>query len=114
MTMLKTFALALALAAAAPLTAHAQPQTTRTQRTAPVVADAVVSVNGLVCDFCAQAIEKSFRRQAAVNAVHVDLTAKLVSIDFKPDASLDDAAIRRIVTNAGYTVVSIRRTGAAG
>lgn len=113
MTMFKTVALALSLAVMAPL-AHAQPQPTPAQTTAPFAADAVVSVNGLVCDFCAQAIQKSFGRHAEVNAVRVDLSAKLVSIDFKPNATLDDAAIRRIITNAGYTVVSIRRTGATG
>lgn len=112
MTMLKTFAVAMSLAFTAPL-AHAQPQTP-SQKSAPIAADAVVSVNGLVCDFCAQAIQKSFARHAEVNAVQVDLSAKLVSIDFKPNANLDDAAIRRIITNAGYTVVSIRRTGGAG
>lgn len=116
MTMFKILALAAALAAAlvaAPL-ASAQPQTTPAQKTAPFTADAVVSVNGLVCDFCAQAIQKSFGRHAEVNAVRVDLTAKVVSIDFKPNATLDDAAIRRIITNAGYTVVSIRRPTSTG
>lgn len=109
MTLFKSLALAAALAATSPMLAHAQP--TPAQKTAPIAADAIVSVNGLVCDFCAQAIEKSFRRRAEVNAVHVDLTAKLVSIDFKPNATLDDATIRRIITNAGYAVVSVRRTG---
>ena len=112
MTIFKTFALVTALAFTAPL-AQAQPQAPA-QKSAPIAADAVVSVNGLVCDFCAQAIQKSFSRHAEVNAVQVDLTAKRVSIDFKPNANLDDAAIRRIITNAGYTVVSIRRTGGAG
>jgi copper chaperone CopZ len=112
MPTLKMLAIALAVAtgvpALAPALAHAQPQAAA--RTAPIAADAVVSVNGLVCDFCAQAIEKSFRRRAEVNDVRVDLTAKLVSIDFKPGANLDDAALNRIITNAGYAVTGVRRT----
>jgi copper chaperone CopZ len=110
MTRSKSLALALTLTAAFPVTAYAQPNRPQTQRAAPIAADALVSVNGLVCDFCAQAIEKSFRRHAEVNDVRVDLTAKLVSVDFKPNTNLDDAAIRRIITNAGYTVTNVRRT----
>lgn len=109
MTMFKALALALVLATTAPVMAQAQPARAQTPRP-PIAADAVVSVNGLVCDFCAQSIEKSFRRHAEVNAVHVDLTAKLVSIDFKPNANLDDATIRQIITNAGYTVTNLRRS----
>lgn len=110
MTPIKFFVASLALAVAAP--AFAQPARAPAQKTqaAPFAADAVVQVNGLVCDFCAQAIDKSFRRRAEVADVRVDLTAKLVSLDFKPQQTLDDASIRRIITNAGYAVVAVRRT----
>jgi copper chaperone CopZ len=115
MTMFKILALApalvLVLAVGAPMAASAQP--TRTQAPqATIVADAVASVNGLVCDFCAQSIEKSLRRRPEVNDVRVDLTAKLISIDFKPNANLDDETIRRIITNAGFTVTDLRRPAA--
>lgn len=113
MTLFKSLLIAGALAAFVPAPAFAQPNRAQAQKAAPIAADAVISVNGLVCDFCAQAIEKSFRRRAEVNDIRVDLTAKVVSVDFKPNTTLDDATLRRIVTNAGYTVVSIRRTGAA-
>ncbi|MBT9446678.1 MAG: heavy-metal-associated domain-containing protein [Hyphomonadaceae bacterium] len=109
MTVFKSLAVALALAAISPALAQAQPNRQQAQKTAPIAADALVSVNGLVCDFCAQAIEKSFRRRAEINDVRVDLTAKLVSIDFKPNTTLDDATIRQIITNAGYTVTNVRR-----
>lgn len=107
MTLIRTLALAAALAAVTPLPAVAQQ---RPAQTAPFAADVVVSVNGLVCDFCAQAIERSFRRRAEVNAVRVDLTEKLVSIDFRANQSLDDETIRDIITRAGYTVTNVRRT----
>ena len=113
MTVFKSLAFALALATVSPALAHAQPNRAPAQRATPIAADALVSVNGLVCDFCAQSIEKSFRRHAEVNDVRVDLTAKLVSIDFKPHANLDDATIRRIITNAGFTVTNLRRTAVA-
>lgn len=109
MTLFKSLLIAAALTAFVPAPAIAQPNRAQAQKSAPIAADAVISVNGLVCDFCAQAIEKSFRRRAEVNDIRVDLTAKVVSVDFKPNTTLDDATLRRIVTNAGYTVVSIRR-----
>ncbi|MDX2235865.1 MAG: heavy metal-associated domain-containing protein [Hyphomonadaceae bacterium] len=110
-----TFHKALALAAVLalhPATAPAQPKSPPSA--AAFAADAEVSVNGLVCDFCAQVLDKSFKRRAEVAAIRVDLTTKVVSIDFKPGATLDDATLRTIITNAGYAVTAIRRTGAPG
>lgn len=109
MNLIKILAVAFATAAITPLPASAQ---SRAAQTAPIAADVVVSVNGLVCDFCAQAIDRSFRRRAEVNAVHVDLTEKLVTIDFRANQNLDDDTIREIITRAGYTVTNVRRTAA--
>jgi len=110
MKLFKNLAIACCIAAMTPLTALAQSQPAQT---APFAADVVVSVNGLVCDFCAQAIDRSFRRRAEVSAVRVNLTDKLVSIDFLPNQTLDDATIRDIITRAGYTVTAVRRTGSS-
>jgi copper chaperone CopZ len=107
MNMFKTLAVVLSLAIAAPFDAAAQ---TRPAQSAPIAADVVVSVNGLVCDFCAQAVTRSLRRRPEVNDVRVDLTSKLVSIDLRPNQNLDDAAICDIITRAGYSVTEIRRT----
>lgn len=70
---------------------------------------AVVKVNGLICDFCIQALNKTFKKQAAVRDIAVDLDAKEIRLAFKPGASLDDATIGRLVKDAGYNVVSITR-----
>lgn len=106
--MIRTFLFAAAIALVPP--ALAQPQRPAAQTAQAFAADAVVEVNGMVCDFCAQAITKSFKRRAEIADIRVDLTAKIVSLAFKPGQTLDDATIRRIVTNAGYTVVALRRT----
>jgi copper chaperone CopZ len=71
--------------------------------------DVVVKVNGLVCDFCARSLEKTFRKTGKVSGVSVNLTAKEVRLKFVSGASLDDATIRKLVTNAGYAVVSVQR-----
>ena len=110
MNLFKTLIVAAALAAVTPFEASAQ---TQSSQTAPIAADVVVSVNGLVCDFCAQAVNRSLRRRPEVNDVRVNLTTKLVTIDFRPNQNLDDATIREIITRAGYSVTEIRRTAPA-
>jgi copper chaperone CopZ len=70
---------------------------------------AVVKVNGLICDFCAQALTKTFKKQAAVRAVQVDLNAKEVRLAFKPGQTINDATIGKLIKNAGYNVVGIKR-----
>ncbi len=67
------------------------------------------NVNGLVCSFCATGIEKSFKAQPEVDSVTVDLDKKLVTIATKPKQTLDDAAITKVLTDAGYSVTAIAR-----
>lgn len=67
------------------------------------------SVNGLVCSFCATGIEKTFKAEAAVEKVHVDLDNKLVTINTKPNQKMDDATVTKLITDAGYSVTNITR-----
>lgn len=69
--------------------------------------DAKVAVNGLVCDFCARALEKTFGKKDEVKAIDVDLDSKIVTIMFKDGQSLDDATLRQIITDSGYNVKGI-------
>lgn len=73
---------------------------------------AVVKVNGLICDFCVQALTKTFKKQAAVRAVAIDLNVKEVRLGFKPGMTLDDAVIGKLIKDAGYNVVAIKRRAA--
>lgn len=66
-------------------------------------------INGLVCDFCAQSMEKTFGKQAAVEKVSVDLTAKTLTLRLKPEQKFSDDDVRKNVTDAGYDTVSIAR-----
>ena len=68
-----------------------------------------VSVNGLVCSFCATGIEKTFKKEAPVDTVKVDLDNKLVTITTKPDQTLDDKKVTTLITDAGYSVTKITR-----
>ncbi len=66
-------------------------------------------VNGLVCAFCATGIEKTFKKQPAVESVKVDLSTKLVTIKTKKDQDIDDETIKKLVGDTGYTLVNIER-----
>lgn len=104
--MMNTTLLFAAFAAlATPAVASAKAPTTAATRGGMTT----VKVNGLVCDFCVQALTKTFRREAAVDGFHVDLKAKEIHITFKSGQTLDDARIRKLVVDAGYNVVGITR-----
>jgi len=69
-----------------------------------------MNVNGLVCAFCAQGIEKQLRKFPATADVVVSLEHKLVAVAVKEGQDISDADLRRALTNAGYSVTSINRT----
>lgn len=67
------------------------------------------TVNGLVCSFCATGIEKTFKAQAAVEGVKVDLDHQLVTVNTKTGQDMDDATVTKLLTDSGYTVTNITR-----
>lgn len=69
----------------------------------------IAQINGLVCDFCARALEKVFGKRDEVTGIDVNLDTKLVTIGFKKGADIDDATITKLITDAGYNVVEIKR-----
>ena len=69
-----------------------------------------MTVNGLVCGFCAQGIEKTLRKNPATAEVLVSLENRLVAVTTKEGADIADEELRTALTNAGYDVKAIRRT----
>jgi copper chaperone CopZ len=69
-----------------------------------------MQVNGLVCAFCAQGIEKQLRKFPATADVIVNLEHKLVAVALKDGQEIPDTELRRALTNAGYTVKAVQRT----
>ena len=65
------------------------------------------TVNGMVCAFCAQGIEKRISSMPATKAVYVDLKKKTVAIEAKEGQTLDGNAIRAEITDAGYDVMKL-------
>ena len=73
----------------------------------------VADVNGMVCDFCATAMTRTFGRRDEVAAVHVDLDSKTLQLVIGSGQAMDDATITDLVRRSGYELVAIRRTEGA-
>jgi mercuric ion binding protein len=69
-----------------------------------------MTVNGLVCAFCAQGIEKELKKFPATAEVVVNLEHRLVAVSLKDGQDIADVDLRKALTDAGYTVRSIERT----
>lgn len=69
-----------------------------------------MTVNGLVCGFCAQGIEKRLRKFPATASVLVSLEHRLVAIALTDGADIADAELTKALEDAGYAVKAIRRT----
>lgn len=69
-----------------------------------------MDVNGLVCAFCAQGIEKTLKGFPATDHVFVSLEHRIVAVELKEGQDIDDAALKKAITDAGYALVQIRRT----
>lgn len=77
----------------------------------PARAETVVDVKGMVCDFCAQALNKVFLKEEVVDSLDVNLDEQTVTIYYKDGAEpLTDEAVEKMVYWAGYDVVGIRET----
>lgn len=78
------------------------------------VADVSVGLNGLVCDFCSIALNKTFKKNDKVAATYVDLDTKTLSIVMKDGETLSDEDIVKMVKRAGYSVTVVTRKDGAG
>jgi len=67
------------------------------------------TVNGMVCAFCAQGIEKRLSQLDAAQTVFVDLKRKTVAVQIKEGQALDEKTIAHEITEAGYDVVKLER-----
>lgn len=69
-----------------------------------------VELDGLVCAFCAQGVEKKMKAQAATDKVFVSLNKKVTLVALKEGQDIPDETIKSEITNAGYVVRGISRT----
>ena len=81
--------------------------------TASVVAapDLVVHVSGLACDKCAASLTAALETLDGVEAVAVDLDERdqRADVALAPGHRVADAAVRGVVTDAGFTMRHVER-----
>ena len=73
-----------------------------------------IGVEGMVCDFCAQSIEKVFLKQPGVEKVDVNLevgkvTVKMADVFQDNEDGISDERIKQLFLDAGYDVSKIER-----
>lgn len=75
------------------------------QTTAPSTIKA--EVNGMVCAFCAQGIEKKMKAMPQTRDVLVNLDKRIVAVELKPGQTVSHAQIKESISDSGYDVVKI-------
>ena len=65
------------------------------------------NVNGMVCAFCAQGIEKKMRGLSQTKDVYVNLKQKVVAIELKEGQTISNDTVKSLIKDAGYDVTSI-------
>lgn len=68
-----------------------------------------MEVNGLVCAFCAQGIEKKLRTMKPTKDVYVSLEQKLVAVSLKDGQDIPDATLKESLKDSGYDVTAVKR-----
>lgn len=68
-------------------------------------------VNGMVCAFCAQGIEKKMRSLTQTQDVYVDLKNKIVAVQLKDGQKLSHDTVKDLIKDAGYDVTKIETVG---
>ena len=69
-----------------------------------------LTVDGMVCAFCAQGIERRLRALQATERVYVNLKERLVAVALKEGKDLGDEQLRAELKDAGYDVRAITRS----
>lgn len=74
-----------------------------------------IEVTGMTCPFCVYGTQKKLSRLPGVEAAQVSLRHKRARIVMAPGQSADLGAIRKAITEAGFTPgeAAVHRAGAA-
>jgi len=68
-----------------------------------------VKIHGMVCDFCARAMEKVFGKREEVKDIQVNLDEGIVRIEMVEGGHINNATLRQLITDSGYDVANIER-----
>ena len=107
MNMFKSLAIAV-LISTAPMSALAKDVKLKGPEIV-AIADISIGLNGLVCDFCTLALNKTFKKRDEVRGTYIDLDTKTLSVALADNQTLDNEAVMSLVKKAGYSVTKITR-----
>lgn len=66
-----------------------------------------LTINGMVCAFCAQGIEKRLVKMPETGPLYINLAQKVVAVEPRPGRTIDVAKVRSEITEAGYDVTAV-------
>ena len=69
---------------------------------------AIVSVQGMVCDFCARGIEKAFLKDLNVKKIDVDLDSGKVIIAYSKSIEIDPDLIKKKILMNGQNMTDLQ------
>ena len=69
---------------------------------------AIVSVKGMVCDFCARGIEKTFRKDKTIQKISVDLSRGKVILAYSIDKEIVREEISRNILINGQNMTDLQ------
>lgn len=62
-----------------------------------------VEVQGMTCPYCVYGVKKQLEKLPGVEKAQASLELKKARITLAPDAVLDENAVRKAITDAGFT-----------
>lgn len=77
---------------------------TEARAQSPAPSAVKLSVNGMVCAFCAQGIEARLKKMPETADLYINLKQKLVAVEARPGQSLPLDKLKAEVVEAGYEV----------
>lgn len=66
----------------------------------------LISIEGMSCGHCVQAVANSLKELEGVTGVAVELEKKLATVELSGDA-VTDATLKKAIEEAGYSVTEI-------
>ena len=67
----------------------------------------LAEIYGLVCDFCARSIEKTFKKMDVVESIDINLENGIVKILLKKGKTIENNTIKQNFLNSGYVTNKI-------
>jgi copper chaperone CopZ len=67
-----------------------------------------LTINGMVCSFCVEGVERKIRGLPATQNVKIDLSKRIVQVWVRPGETIQDDQLRKLIRDAGFDVREIK------